>query len=395
MDVNLIERERRICFEYFYDNFDRAPETFGLTHDMHPTKHDDCSVAASGFMLAAMAVGVDFGYITREEGEEICIKTLETHAKLETKKGFYYHFYNMSDGKRTRRCELSIIDTALLVAGALTAGACFGGKTLELARAIYLRCDWEYFYCKEKKYFYMAEFDNGFSGYWDVYAEQLITYFLAAGSPLGKNIALEAYESFQRLKGSYGGYEFYYGWFGSIFTHQFSHAFLDLEGKKDAFGTDWFENSKKATLANRAFCIDESDKHKGYGKNAWGLTSCLTKDGYKGHIGAPPSGNGNTENVSDGTVPPCGALGSLPFTPKESIAALEYYYSKPEIIGRYGLTDAYNEDIGWYSRSYISIDKGITLLMLANYEKRTVWRYFCSLPEIQNAFKTLEFIKEN
>jgi len=395
VNVNLIERERRLCFDYFYDNFDKAPETFGLTHDKFPTKHNDCSVAANGFMLAAMAVGADFGYISRGEAESICIKALKTHERLETKKGFYYHFYNMWDGLRARYSELSIIDTALFLAGALTAGGFFGGETLELARKLYLRCDWEYFYCKDKKFFRMAEFDKGFDGYWDVYAEQLIMYFLAAGSPSGQNIALEAYRSFKRLEGEYGGYKFIYGWFGSLFNHQFSHAFIDFKGTKDEFGTDWFENSVKATLANRAFCMDNANVHKGYGKDGWGLTSCQTRDGYKGHIGAPPSGNGNTENVAEGTIPPCGALGAMPFTPNESISALNHFYSKPELVGKYGLKDAYNEGQGWYSDCYISIDKGVTLLMLANYERQTVWRSFCSLPEIKTAFKTLQFKKEN
>ena len=394
MNQNLIERERKLCFNYFYDNFDKSPLTYGLTHDMYPTKHNDSSVAATGFMLSAMVVGCDFGYITRGEGEEICFKTLKTHAKLERKNGFYYHFYNISDGQRARKCELSIIDTALFIAGALTAGAYFGGKTLELARRIYLECDWEYFYSKEKKYFYMAEFENGFSGYWDVYAEQLILYFLAAGSPKGEKIAAEAYSSFKRLKGSWGGHEFIYSWFGSIFTHQFSHAFLDFKDKKDAFGVDWFENTVQATKANFAFCRDHSKEYKGY-ENGWGLTACLAKQGYKGHIGTAPSGNGNTENVSNGTIPPCGALGSMPYTPELSIAALEYFYSKPRLIGKYGLVDAYNDDEDWYSESYIGIDKGITLLMLANYEKQTVWRNFNSLPEMQKAFETLQFKKEN
>ncbi len=395
MDSNLIERERRFCFDYFYDNFDKSPLTYGLTHDVYPEKHNECSVAASGFMLAAMAVGCDFGYISRAEGEEICIKTLETHARLKTEKGFYYHFYKMTDGTRSRNSELSIMDTGLFIAGALTAGAYFGGKALELARRLYAECDWEYFYCKEKKYFYMAShYGKGFDGYWDVYAEQLILYFLAAGSPKGSAIALEAYNSFARLKGSWGDREFIYSWFGSLFTHQFSHAFLDFKGKKDAFGVDWFENTKLATEANRAFCLDHAHLHAGY-KEGWGLTSCETEHGYKGRIGAQPSGNGNTENLSDGTVPPCGALGSMPFTPEISLAALRHYYSQPRLIGKYGLVDAYNTDTGWVSDGYVGIDKGVTLLMLANYEKQTVWRTFCSLPEIQKAFEILQFEKEN
>lgn len=392
---NLVDYERRRCFDYFYDNFSREEATYGLMHDMYPTKHNNSSVAASGFLLAAMVVGTDFGYISRKEAEEIAVRVLKTHAKLETKQGFYYHFYNMWDGARSTNSELSIIDTALYLAGALTAGACFGGEVLSLARKQYLNCNWEYFYCKEKKMFYMGEFENGFSGYWDVYAEQLIQYFLAAGSPKGEKIAAEAYGAFTRLKGEYGGISYIYSWFGSLFIHQFSHAFIDFRNTVDKDGVNWFENSVNATLANRAYCIAHKDRFIGYGEDGWGLTSCLTPYGYTGHIGVEPSGNNNTENFSEGTIAPSGALGSFPFTPEESLSALKHFYSKPDLAGEYGLKDSYNENLGWTSGNYISIAKGITLLMMANYEKQTVWRYFNSLPEIKKAFETLHFKKEN
>lgn len=391
----LIERERKLSFNFFYDNFSREPSTFGLTHDMYPTIHNDCSVAASGYMLAAMAVGADFGYISKKEGEDICLKTLKTFKKLERREGFYYHFYDMYSGKRTRNSELSNIDTALFLAGALTAGGYFGGEILGLAREIAKEVNWEFFYDKKRKYFYLAEFDDkGLVGNWDVYAEQLIMYFLAAAYEKGKDIAEEAYYSFNRMRGEYGGHKFVYGWFGSIFIHQFSHAFLDFKDTRDKNGDNWFDNTVEATLANRQFCIDNSDKFKGYGKTSWGLTSCLTVTGYRGHLGTPPSGNNNTEHIVEGTVAPCGALGSFPFTPKESGAALEHYYSEPKLVGKYGLYDAYNSDENWFSDGYIGIDKGITLLMLANYEKQTVWRSFCSLPEIKQAFTALRFKKE-
>lgn len=393
----MVERERKLCFKYFYDNFTREEKVYGLTPDSVHGKHYECSVAADGFMLAGMAIGADFGYISREEAESICIKSLKTHKSLARENGFFYHFYTMDTGERSRRCELSLIDTALFIAGALTAGAYFGGETLALARELYSGCEWEKFYSHKRKMFYMAKFDNiGFSGYWDCYAEQLIVYFLAAGSENGQKVGKEGYDSFIRLKGEYGGYEYIYSWFGSLFTHQFSHAFIDFKGYKDADGTDWYENTVKATLANRQFCIDRADEFKGFGENGWGLTSCLTRGGYTGHLGVKPSGNGGRENYVDGTIPPAGALGSAAFTPEESLAALEHFYSMDALVGEFGLKDAYNEGLGWFSEGYISIDKGITLLSLANLDdRRTVWKYFSTLPEIKTAYQVLGFKKEN
>lgn len=393
----IFNTELQHCFRYFYDNFSREPHSYGMMGDAIPEKSDICSVAANGFMLAGMVIGVEYGYITKQNAHDICSKTLDTFLTLQRKNGFYYHFYRIDDLKRSNRCELSTIDTALFIAGALTAGAYFGGDVLNKARAIYADCDWEHFYSHDKRWFYMSEYDDGFSGYWDWYAEQLLMYFLAAGSPKGVNIAREAYYSFTRREGSYrNGQHYIYGWFGSLFIHQFSHAFIDFRGCKDAFNTDWFENSRIASLENRRFCQENIHAYKTYGANAWGLTSCLTAHGYQGCIGVEPSGDGGTlENLSDGTVAPCGALGSIVFTPQESLQALRHYYSIRQIVGKYGLTDAYNEDSNWYCDKYISIDKGITLLMFANYNKQTVWKYFTSLPEIQQAYKILEIKKEN
>lgn len=392
---DLLEIERRHCFDYFYCNFSKEELTYGLMPDRIPDISDICSVAANAFMLAAMAVGVDFGYIPREEAEDICIRTLKTYRGMEREQGFYYHFYHLSNKCRAHKCELSLIDSALFFAGALTAGAYFGGETLKLARELFNDCNWEYFYSYERKMFRMAKYDTGFTGYWDCYAEQLIVYFLAAASPKGRAIAPEAYRSFMRLQGEYGGHPFIYSWFGSLFTHQYSHAFLDFRGYKDGEGVDWFANSVQATLANRQFCIDNAVHYTGYGENSWGLTSCVTSKGYLGHIGAVPSGNGNSENLSEGTIAPAGALGSVVFTPEQSLCALDHFYKIQGLVKEFGLTDSFNSNRNWVCDCYISIDKGITLLMSANYTKGTIWNSFCSLNEIKKSFQVLGFKKEN
>lgn len=392
----LMLSELEHCFKYFYENFSREENSYGMMPDAIPEKRSECSVAANGFMLAAMVIGVDYNFVTRAEAETICLRTLDTMARLKHREGMLYHFYDIKTLARSRCCEASTIDTALYLAGALTAGAYFGGEVLNKAREQLDRCNFRHFYSHEKRWFYMSEYDDGFSGHWDWYSEQLLLYFLAAASGNFDEYALEAYESFTRVKDSYnGGKEYIYGWFGSLFIHQYSHAFIDFRGYVDGDGVNWFDNSVIATLENRRYCMENAYNYKTYGKNAWGLTSCLTPSGYKGAIGVAPSGNGHTENMSNGTVAPCGALGSVVFTPKESLAALKHFAKIPQINKEYGLTDAYNKDANWYADAYISIDKGITLLMLANYDREIVWRNFCSLPEIQRAYKILEFKKEN
>ncbi len=377
------------CFAYFYDNFSREKSAYGLMPDRCPDVRGICSVAANGFMLAAMAVGVDFGKISASEGRLICEKTLDTLLQLESDNGFLYHFYKIPQATRAYNCELSVIDTALAVAGALTAGSYFGGEVMEKAQRLYRRIDWQYFYDDDRKMFRMARYDSGFVCHWDMYAEQLLLYWLAAGSGWPK--AKEAYYTFRRELADYHGEQYVYTWFGSLFVHQFSHAFIDFRDKRDENGTDWFNNSVLASLANYDYCVADT-KHKGYSAVSWGLTSCSTRDGYTGHIGVPPSGNGNTEHITEGTVAPAGAIGSIVFTPKQSLAALDHYYTLPKLIGNYGLFDSYNADDDWYCDHYISIDKGISLLMMANYQKQTVWRNFNKITEIQQAFKRLGFI---
>lgn len=383
--------EMQHCFKYFYDNFSRDEATYGLMTDRIPDTRHKCSIAANGFMLAAMAAGVDMGYIERDEAQAICYKTLLTVSKLEQIHGFWYHFYNLDDGTRRGKCELSTIDTALFLCGALTAGAYFGGATLELARELANNCDWNYFYDTERKMFRMARYDDGFAVWWDYYAEQLIMYVLAAAGS-GQSFAREAYENMGRLRGvTARGQPFIHTWYGSLFAHQFSHAFVDFKGWLDSDGVDWFGNSVLATYNDRDFCKSQPQT---YPDGIWGLTSCSTLTGYEGHFGCPPSGNCNTEHISDGTVSPSAALGSLPFTPKITLTLLKRFDGYQQLHGEYGLYDAFNLHDGWFAEKYISIAKGITLLMGANYYKRTVWRHFNSLPEIRRAMEILGFTKK-
>lgn len=388
----LLIEEARACFDYFCDNI-KKDDFYGLMPDVVPKRLDVCSIAATGFAFAAFAIGADLGFANKADMEAMCVKSLDTLTELETEKGFYYHFYD-GEGKRYNSCEVSTIDTALLIAGALTAAEYFGGDVKRKAYFLYDRIDWNYFVDKSRNLLYMAKYDSGFHAWWDVYAEQLIIYVLGTGAS-NEDFRLDdsLFYGFKRLWGSYSGIDFIYSWFGSIFTHQFSHVFVDFRNITDRDGINWFENSQKATLAARKFCIDNSARHKGYGENSWGLTACACSYGYEGRYGSPPSGNGNIENISDGTIAPAAALGSVMFTPDVCLAALKHYKTIDGLCGEYGLKDAFNADDGWIFDGYISIDKGITLASAANYLNDTVNNYFGKSVNVQNALKRLGFKK--
>jgi hypothetical protein len=239
--------------------------------------------------------------------------------------------------------------------------------------------------------FYMAyRPEKGFEGHWDFYAEQLMLYVLAAGSdtyPINDT----AYYAFTRHYGRYGdGEKFIHSWFGSIFTYQFSHAWIDFKGYTDKKGVNWFDNSVEASLAQVNFAIDEQKKYKTLGPLAWGLTACDGPDGYNGTYGAPPSGYDNNSHFIDDTIPPAGAIGSIIFVPQQSLVALINYYSIDKLKGPYGFVDAYNLSDEWYATDVIGIDKGISLLMLANYQDDVVYKITMENKIILNGLAQLQ-----
>lgn len=392
----ILEIETRGCFDFFWNEVSLSNETYGLIRDnTREEQKNMASIASVGFGLSAIVIGVERKYITYEEGYDRVLGTLKTlYHNLEHKEGFFYHFIDMESGEKWPGVEVSIIDTAIAIMGALTASEYFGCEIKEYFEKIYKRVNWSFYTDKNKNLFYMGYHkDKEFMGWWDLYAEQLMMYFLAVASPtypLDKSI----YYSFGRRESEYGGNKFIYTYTGSIFAYQFSHAFIDFRDKTDELGTNWFNNSIEATLASRKFCIDNSDKFKTYNENSWGMTACETPKGYEGAQGAFPSGNNNTINIYDGTIPPCGSIGSVVFTPKESIDAMKYYYSNfPKLMCKYGFNDAYNLDVTpeWYSECVIGIDKGISLLMIENYRSELIWNLTMKNDYIKKAFKILNF----
>lgn len=209
-------------------------------------------------------------------------------------------------------------------------------------------------------------------------AEQLMLYLLGVASPTFP-ISEKMYTKVQKPMGDYQEQtNIIHSYGGCLFTYQFSHAWFDFRNTQDKEEIDWFENSTKATKANRQYCINQAKTHETYGEDSWGLTPSLSPDGYKVGYGALPCFS-NLKEENDGTIAPCGAIGSIVFTPKESIKAMEYYYHQyPKLWGKYGFRDAYQikNKKAWYSNQYIGIDKGIGMVMIENYLTQSIWHYF-------------------
>ncbi|MFA5163992.1 MAG: glucoamylase family protein [Candidatus Omnitrophota bacterium] len=365
--VDKIEKD---TFRYFWENAD--PDT-GLIAD-NASAGAPCSIAATGFGLAVICIGHSRGWITYDEAYNRVFRTLKTFRNtLKNEHGFYYHFVDMKTGRRVWKSELSSIDSAIFFAGALFAAQYFKGTELErLANSLYLRADWKWMTNGTSLLCMGWTPENGFLGsYWDWYNEGLIAYILAIGSPTYP-IPAECWKAWRKPVGEYGGYKVVYSFFGSLFTYQFAHAWVDFRNIEDN-GINYWQNSINAVHANRKFCIDNARSHKGYGEDGWGLTAGDGPGGYKGY-GAMPA----EKLIQDGTINPYGMAASMPFVPELSLKSLKKIYDRhgSSVYGEYGFKAGYNIDKNWFSSNYIGIDQGVTVLMIENYRTGMVWENF-------------------
>ena len=384
------------CVNFFLKEANNREDSpgYGLVRDKSVLSPEIASIASVGYGFAALVIGAERGMISREEGEKRAVGAMKTFLyNMESTSGFYYHFVNLETARREWNSEVSVIDTAIFLCGAITAGEYFGNEAAELAEKLVSRVEWKWYTDCGAMQFYMGyKPEEGFFGHWDLFAEQLMMYVLAAGGD-DYELAKKLYDAVPRNTASFGGQEFLYSYGGALFTYQFSHAWIDFRNLADREGIDWFENSIRASRANRDYCIGMKEKFRTFGENAWGTTACVGPRGYSGAYGAKPAVT-DVDELNDGTIPPCGAAGSVVFTPEESIRALEYMYNTyPKLRCEYGFRDAYNLDgeAEWYAEECIGIDKGISLVMIENYLSGLIWKCFMKNERVKKGLKRLGF----
>lgn len=345
------------------------------------------SSASTGFGLTAICVAAKRHWVGQDEARQRVRATLEFFAnKAVQEHGWFYHWMDPANGDRQWRSEISSIDTALLLAGILTARQCFhdDADIVRLSTRIYERVDFPW----------MLDGDPGLlshgwkpeSGFlksrWNKYSEHMILYLLAIGSPTHP-IDPRSWYAWRRDSITYGGYRYVSGG-GPLFLYQYSQAWVDFRNRpeREGAGVDWFENSVIATRAHRAFCLDlRREFPLSYRENLWGITASDSATGYRAW-GGPPR-----DPKIDGTVVPCAAGGSLMLTPDLAQAALENMRQQfgDRIYNRYGFVDAFNPTTGWTDTDVIGIDEGITLVSAANLRDESVWKWFMKNPEIPRA----------
>lgn len=378
-----LDLSEKKSFDFFWKE---TNEDNGLTRNT-TEPNSPVSIASCGFALTAIPIAIERGWITKDEGYARALLTLKTFRDdLENEHGFYYHFVDFKTGRRAWRSEISCIDTALFLAGALFGGEYFKGTEIEaIAKELYERADWAWFTNGTPFLHWAWSPERGFEGKMSSYSEVMLSYILAIGSP-AHPIPVSSWDVLKRPIGLYDKKWIIYADGGSLFTYQFPHAWVDFRNKHDKF-VDYWENSKKAVEANRQFCIDNMGDFKTYGENLWGISASLGPSGYKAYGAEPGKG------IHDGTIAPYAVAASIPFAPELAVTAYRNMYDvyKDKIWGDYGFTDALNLDRKWYCKYFIGIDKGIELLMIENYRSGFVWKYFMKLSYINDALGRIGF----
>jgi len=401
-DSAFLDLVQRASFDFFWQE---ANPSNGLIKD-RSASGAPCSIASVGFGLSALCVAIDRGWISREDGRNRVLTTLKTFwEKPQGRdpqgyigyKGFFYHFLDINTALRTWNSELSSIDTALLLAGILDAKQYFTNseptenQVRSLADSIYYRVDWKWMRNFMPGLAMEWSPERGFSGaWWRGYNEAMIMYILGLGSPTYPipSTTWTAWTSGYEWQTQYGQS---YVIFPPLFGHQYSHCWIDFRNIQDDYmrnrGITYFENSRRATLAARAYCIANPRRWAGYGENVWGITACDGPNGYAAR-GAPPAEN------DDGTIAPTAAGGSMPFTPQESIAALRYMYDtyRNQIWMKYGFRDAFNLTVNWWDSDVIGIDEGPIVMMIENYRTGSIWKRFMQNADIQRGLQAAGFL---
>jgi hypothetical protein len=386
-DVFLDDLERQACL-FFWEQgspatgqiLDRARNDLTGARD----RRRMASIASTGFGLTALTIADRRGYIPHAEVVERVRTTLSWHLNsMPEVHGFFYHFTDIETGKRWARCELSPIDTAILLCGILTARAWFDDAQIQsLAQQIYERVDWPWMQNGGEAFAMGWHPESGFlNSRWSHYSELMMIYLLAMGSP-SHPVSPDVWKSFARPVQRYAGLEYISG-DDPIFVHQYSHAWFDFRDKRDAY-TNYFENSVIATRAHKAFCLSMPNW---YSEDYWGITASDSVRGYT-IWGGPPS-----RGLIDGTVVPCAPAGSLAFLPADCLAVLRAMRTKSgaQAWGRYGFVDAFHPAANWYNPDVLGIDLGISLLMAENLRTGQVWNTFMRNPEITRAMQLAGF----
>lgn len=383
-----LEEIQRRAFLFFWNETDSGT---GLTkdraHNFGKDDYDVGSIAATGFALSALPIGVEHGWVSRDKARERALVTLRFFEERAPEiRGIYPHFLKLKTGERAWNSEYSTIDTTLLVCGALTAGQYFGGDVQKAARRLNERVDWRYWSPRKFISHGSRPEEGEFLAYdYGGYSEAMLMYVIAIGSP-SHPVPASMWKDLGRHYARYGPFSSIAG--SSLFVNQYPNLWVDFKGKDDGLA-DYWENARTNTLANRLFAINNAGKYKGWGPDVWGLTAGDSPDGYSAWAAEPGGAHTN------GTINPHAAGGSYMLTPVESRRALRTMLDRyrSRIWGRYGFSDGFNVGRDWWDKDVIGIDTGATMLSIENHRTGLIHRLFMQEPSVKAGMQRIGLTK--
>jgi exo beta-1,2-glucooligosaccharide sophorohydrolase (non-reducing end) len=408
-DDGLLSMLQQECFRYYWES---AGPHSGMTRENIPGNDRIIATGASGFGIMATVVGVNRGFITRQDGLQRLTKIVSFLERAPRYHGVWSHFMDDATGASLPVFDMvdnagDLIETAFLMEGLLTARRYFNGDSKE-EQSLHQRIShlWE---TVEWDWYRKSPPTDALYWHWspqwswlinhrvDGFNETMIVYLLAIASPTHGVPASLYYSGWASPGGgSYANGKTYYGIKldvgfdagGSLFFTQYSYMGFDPHALTDRY-TNYFENNRNIALINRAYCIENPGHHKGYGPDAWGLTA---SDGPAGYSMNAPDVNDDT-----GTITPTGALASFPYTPEASMAAFKHFYRDlgDRLWGIYGPLDAFNLDQNWFAPIYMGLDQAPITVMIENYRTGLIWKLFMSDPEIQPMVERIEALSKS
>jgi hypothetical protein len=415
-DDELVERLQRGAFDYFLRFVNPAN---GLIADTsRPTSPS--SIAVVGFGLACYAIGVERGWVSRRAAAERVLTTLRflrdseqgTDRAATGHMGFYYHFLDMASGRRVWDCELSLIDTTLLIAGVLVVGRYFDGDGAEaeirmLAGALYERVDWRWAQSDSPALSQGWKPECGFLHYgWEGYNEATILYVLGLGSPTHplSDSSLKSWTMTYQWENLLGSDLLYSG---PLFTHLFSHAWIDFRGIRDAFmrekNCDYFENTRRAIAIQRAYAEHNAHGFAGYERDLWGISAGdgPVDDGLREHVRDNRylgyMARGVPYGPDDGTLSPWAMLATLPFEHDAALAGTRRLLQAfPQVCRENRFVSGFNPTLmtangPWLSEGWYGLDQGLLVMMLENARSDFVWSLLRGSPDVRRGLERAGF----
>lgn len=411
-DDSLLTLVQYRTFQYFWDGAEpvsgMARERYHEDGDYPENDMNVITSGGSGFGVMAILVGIERGFISREDGFSRLSHIVGFLEKADRFHGAYPHWIWGETGKvkpfSPKDNGADIVETAYLMQGLITVREYFKNGSPEekqLAARIdklWREVEWNWFTKNGSEQVIIWHWSPDLG--WEInhkvqgYNECLITYILAASSP-SHPVDPEAYHKGWARNGTIVSDRAKYGYplilkhdgaeeyGGPLFWAHYSYLGLDPRKIKDRYA-DYWQLNRNHTLINYQWCVENPLNHLGYSDSCWGLTAGYSPKGYAAH--SP----GKDRDL--GVITPTAALSSFPYTPQESMKALKYFYSlRNKIFGEYGFYDGFDQGKNWYPRRYLAIDQGPIVVMIENFRSSLLWNLFMSAPEIRSGLDRLGF----